>query len=429
MILYENIPQLETKGTLVGHYKSAGDLRQTAFFNVSLAEVVSYREKLIQSGYALYSENTIKENCFSTYINADTEIHLMFYPALSAFRIAYSPLGYLPAVQKPVVGVDYEKKCESTVTQPAREGALNICAGECYVIQAEDGSFMVIDGGCSYNSDEDALLKYLQERNLTDHEKPQVTWMITHAHSDHICLLLNFLTRYGDQIDLNLLCYNFPDFNGDAVVYDLGETNFARLNEIVEEKYPKASAWVFHSGQKMYLPGYEVEILFTQEDWWPNEFSNENYTSAAWKMTFNSGYSFLVLGDCEKGECDQMAQLYGDYLQSDMMQCSHHGLNCGTMALYQAVDPKICFWPIDEFRYLNDGRCLGLKAKTNDEYYSYTVYEDPENKIRNPKYDFNYWIRTEEPMWHRTSESGRRLHFHNSVTVTVDMNTLTVIEG
>ena len=123
-----------------------------------------------------------------------------------------------------------------------------------------------------------------------------------------------------------------------------------------------------------------------------------------------------------------MAEVYGNYLQSDVVQVTHHGVNGATLALYQVVDPQICLWPIDEYRFTNDGRCLGLTATSNDNGYSYTVYSNPNNKTKWEKYNFNYWLRTEDPIWNRGADSGERVHYHNSTTVTIDMSTCTVVE-
>ena len=54
--------------------------------------------------------------------------------------------------------------------------------GMSYVIQAEDGSLIVIDGGM--NEDADDLFAYLQR--LCGGDKVTVDlWIITHAHADH----------------------------------------------------------------------------------------------------------------------------------------------------------------------------------------------------------------------------------------------------
>ena len=91
----------------------------------------------------------------------------------------------------------------------------------------------------------------------------------------------------------------------------------------------------------------------------------------------------MVLGDCEKKLCQFMADVYGAALKSDILQVSHHGVNGACIDLYQAVDPDICFWPIDEFRFFNHVQIRGEKA-----------------------WDFNRWILDDS--------IKKRAHYHSS---------------
>lgn len=412
--------------TYQGMYVSNGNRYQVALNLESTAENLAdyntYCEKLITEGYTLHASNQIGENRFATYYNAKTELHLMWYPALSSLRIVYAPLGYLPEQSAP----NYQKVTEATVSQPAREAVTYAAAGESYVVQLEDGSFVIIDGGPGKAADVTALMDWLTAHKPSADAKPRVTWMFTHLHNDHMELPLSFMERYYDQIDLELVCYNFPNLEKGTGLNDSNCTaNYNRLRAALSAYYDETEVLIFHSGQKLYLPGCEIEFLFTQEDYWPNTFPSANHTSSAWRMTFSSGKTFLVLGDCEKGLCAQMATCYGSYLQSDVCQLSHHGVNGATLELYQAIDPMICFWPIDEYRFTNDGRCLGIYAISTDSGYSYTNYtSNPDRTKVWESYRFNYWLRNTE--WTRGTETGERLHYHNSKTVTIRMSDLSV---
>jgi beta-lactamase superfamily II metal-dependent hydrolase len=79
-----------------------------------------------------------------------------------------------------------------------------------------------------------------------------------------------------------------------------------------------------------------------------------NGTSAAWRVTFDDGTAFLVLGDCDNYACREIAAMYGDYVKSDILQVTHHGLMGGDKTLYQFIDPQICFWATPEERFLGN---------------------------------------------------------------------------
>lgn len=391
----------------------------------TLADYTAYCTRLLSEGYSLYSSNQIGENRFATYVTDRVELHLMWYASLSSLRIVYASRGYLPEQAAPA----YTKLMESTVAQPAREAVTYAAAGESYVVQLEDGSFVIIDGGPGKEADVIGLMDWLTAHKPEADDKPRVTWMFTHLHNDHMELPVAFLKKYYAAIDLQTVCYNFPRLGTEDGLNDqLCTNNYNGLRSVLASHFSDTNIYVFHSGQKMYLPGCEIEFLFTQEDYWPQKFPTANHTSSAWRMTFTGGKTFMVLGDCEYGLCVQMASVYGDYLKSDVLQLSHHGLNGACLELYQAIDPKVCFWPLDEYRMMNDGRALGLYAQTTDKGYSYTNYAaNPDKTTVWEAYRFNYWLRNTQ--WTRGRESGDRSHYHNSTTVIVKMTDLSVTLG
>ena len=392
-------PEFESDAArLVGAYVSNGDRNQLACKDATLDDYNAYNQKLTDNGYTQYSQNQIGENRYATYVNDTTEIHLIYYPSLSNFRIVFGTRGYLPATETP----EYEKVTDCKVTQIGRKGATASASGESYVIQLEDGSFIVIDGGPNNSYDVESLLAFLKENKPESHAKPKVMWMFTHLHGDHTTLAINFLINKCYDIELTAICYNFP--NVDTA---LNDTNCATLYTNIMSakiKNPDAETYVFHSGQRMMLPGCEIEFLYTQEDHWPTGFNTANDTSAVWRMKFEGG-DFLVLGDSESTPCRQITKIYGNYLESDILQLSHHGMNGATMEIYEAIDPKICFWAIDEERFSTDPRCLG----------------DQKN------FEFNKYVRTTE--WTRGETSGEREHYSASRTVTINMSDMSITVG
>ena len=342
-----------------------------AYAGVSNSTYSNLISQITSAGYTAYDTNEIDGNLFATYTKGYMQINTAYYSNYSsggytgALKVVYSPKGYLPQTSSPT----YEKVTDAKVIQFGTKSSTYSAPGECYVIQLEDGSFVVIDGGGAYpgsiNDDISALMNYLTENKPASHEKPHVTWMITHAHGDHIGVPLRFLNTYSDRITLDMICYNFPLITNNSFVHDDDANTLkypGELKEILDTKYPNATRYIFHTGQVLYLAGCKIEFLHTHEDLYPVTMDTLNKTSATWKMTFKAtdedteytGNSFLVLGDSEQENCNFMAAVYSEALDCDMVQASHHGLNGGTSALYQKITPSIVFWPIDSSRSIKN---------------------------------------------------------------------------
>ena len=302
----------------------------------------AYEELLKAADFTLYTENTIGDNAFATYTKGDVAVRVAWYPAKTACRIVYGPKGYLPSTTEPT----YTAVVTPTLAQLARQGVNNSAPGLSLVTQLADGSFLIVDGGADTSDDKDTLYNYLVENKPASDSKPRVTWMITHAHSDHMSLAIAFLSKYSDRIDLETVCYNFPDFGYIEVEKESvvsSATLESQFKSVISSKYPNTKTYIYHAGDKLLLPGCEIEFLLTHEDFWPNGFPYVNDTSAAWKMTIQ-GKSLLVLGDCTTEECNWLADVYGNTLKSDILQPTHHGHVGGTLKLYQLVAPTVCLW-------------------------------------------------------------------------------------
>ncbi|MBO5294271.1 MAG: hypothetical protein J6B71_03385 [Clostridia bacterium] len=372
-----------------------------------------YLTLLSEAGYKQYTVNTIAKNRFATYTTEKYEVNVAFYANLSRARIIAEPLGYLPVLTAPT----YEKKVTATLTQFGAEdcygdnGSLNtgtnsggtsiswydndmrnssgnaVAFGLSYVIQLEDGSFVIIDGGTyvtenSYyegnEKDMIALLEFLETKNQgTGYSKPQVTWMITHAHSDHMSLACKFLETYYNRINVTMAAYSFPDYTDPNLVTgtESGKSYVNRFKTAIKTYYPEAAMFSFHAGQEILLPGCEIEILQTYEDYIHNDSGENgnpynfrwlNYTSAVWKMHFN-GVTYLSMGDLEFTTVDQLVNVYGAYLKSDIMQVTHHGYSGGrerfSMIFANNTNvPTICLWPTDGSRFFDDRRSGKVSA-------------------------------------------------------------------
>ena len=250
--------------------------------------------------------------------------------------------------------------------------ALPIClglrdrSGLSIIIQLPDGSYVILDGGYwggmggneAGKLDREALYNFLVDNKPSSHEKPVIScWLLSHAHGDHDDAITVFLDKYRNDVELQMFAHHFPDFVRNPTVSEgEGQTHGyygAITLQMVRSYCPNATEWVVHSGQKLYLGGAEIEVLYTCEDLYPIRPRGINDTNSTYRVTIE-GVTIMLLGDSDSYANNQMASYYGEYLKSDVLQFAHHAYN-GELAQYQLIDPKVCFWANYSWN-LNTGR-------------------------------------------------------------------------
>lgn len=387
-----SIPPCKSGSSYVaGIYQCAQDGIEVCLRSVKADEYGAYGKTLTDAGWVKYTDNTMGQNLFATYTHTDGKtLHLGYYPNLQngTLRLISVPTGYLPPTEVPT----YTRVTDTTFTQIKRAGAeLSTAAGMSYIMQLADASFIIIDGGPANSKDEDDLLAYLQSLTPGGQKPVIAAWFITHSHSDHMALANNFLVKYHDRVEIKMAAYNFPPYETVRGAADINSGYLSRIElftESITKYWPEAEHYVIHAGQKLYLADAEIEILFTHEDLYPLEYTWINHTSIAFRIK-SGGKTIMILGDCEKTICQQMADTYGEYLKSDMLQLSHHGSNGACLDLYKRIDPEICFWACPQSSYENDEKQLGIKDG----------------------FEFNAYL--------RDTSIRVREHYHNSVTTVI----------
>ena len=347
-----------------GIYTGVRDGIEVCLRAVKQTEYDNYGKILTDAGWTRYTENAMGDNLFATYTHdSGKTLQLGYYPTLQSgtLRIVSTPTGYLPPTEAPA----YTRVTDTTFTQIGREAvSLNSAPGMSYIMQLADGTFILIDGGPANAADEDALMAYLKSMTPAGQKPVIAAWFITHAHSDHMALANRFLIRYYDQIEVRMAAYSFPTFDAVKGAADVNgirseyEPMIELFIESVREYWPQAKHLLLQAGQRIYLADAEIEVFFTHADLYPSEFVWVNHTCTSFRIKAG-GKSIMLLGDSEKSLCQQMADTYGDYLKSDMLQLSHHGSNGACLDLYQRIDPEICFWACSRSAYESNPKQMG----------------------------------------------------------------------
>lgn len=391
------IPSCESAAAYVsGIYTGVRDGIEVCLRSLKQTEYEQYGKTLTDAGWVRYTDHTMGDNAFATYTHESGKtLQLGYYPTLQGgtLRIVSTPTGYLPPTEAPA----YTRVTDTTFAQLGREAMkLNSAVGMSYVMQLADGTFVIIDGGPANATDEDDLLAYLKSLTPAGQKPVIAAWFITHAHPDHMALANRFLIRYYDQIEVKMAAYSFPTYEA---VKDAADINGVRSEyepmielfiESVQEYWPDAKHLILQAGQRIYLADVEIEVFFTHADLYPLEFSWVNHTCASFRIKAG-GKTIMMLADSEKTLCQQMADTFGDYLKSDMLQLAHHGSNGACLDLYKRIDPDICFWACSENSFLTNPKQLGTAGG----------------------YEFNAYL--------RDTSIRVREHYHSSVTTVITL--------
>ena len=267
--------------------------------------------------------------------------------------------------------------------------------GMSYVLQLEDGRFVIIDGGgdslySGAENDKHILYATLSElHKRTTGSAPSesnpihiAAWLVTHSHADHYGTITKFLNYYASSktIKMDYLLGNFPEVStmypvgGDTTT--MGDGRVATLQGyftsagLTAFKYVKA-----HTGMTLYFANLKMEIIMTTEDHAPFRITNSNDTNTVTKWTIastdassgpisaatvaadQSVTTWMVLGDsciyasrwmCAMwgGKYNTSTKLFdGSYLKTDMVQLAHHGNIGCEISLYKSIQPTVVFFP------------------------------------------------------------------------------------
>ncbi len=355
----------------------------------------TYCSKLVSSGYTLYMENTIGTSVFRTYVNyaKNHTLHIIYslyeFAAINkittyepSIRIVSASLDDVNLPDKAMLTQDlsYEKVIDSRLTvmrlnwmpgcyengnsTPDKNGDGEADElsdpergyGNPYIVTLEDGSFVVVDGGFTNSADMkrlydllNALHKEATGADATAENPIRIAaWLLTHDHSDHYQLFFEFLRNrlYTDTVVLERLIANFTSeeeiFN--AVDPGVAIRNYAdSLNKLLGGncQYIKV-----HTGQKFHIANATFEVLGTHEDVYPARIARFNdtstvvrvtldHTNGSGKITSGSSESILFLGDAEVKQSNSMNAMLGTYLESDIVQMSHHAGGGANLTLYK----------------------------------------------------------------------------------------------
>ena len=362
----EVLPALQKEG--ISFHECSDGFRMVFVPSVDAAEFDSYCATLTEAGFEPVATNTLGDVDARTFLRKSDGVTVHAYRTdhASELRIIAGTTALLP----PEAPAEVPAVCKPMIIQlDASCGLPALNEGMGYLVRLQDGSFFVVDGGyprgVSAKRIYDAMKRYAPD---PDHIRV-ACWFFTHGHGDHIGAFQQFAEMYHDEPDVTIesflanLCED-PDFCRNIV---LGSV--ARLKDYFGRFFPDAKVYVPFTGQKFPLPGAELTIFFTTQDYMPREIPNEPDATPKAPKTGDGNHlctvsrlsvgdrSFFIMGDTTTVCCDEMCLRYGGELKSDYLQIAHHGLaptdptvyqprrHNGTKAIYALIRPTVVFLP------------------------------------------------------------------------------------
>ena len=309
-----------------------------------------YLTDMESAGFTLYTDNELDGNLFSTWVNDDTNVTLIYSPGLGDVRILAEPSLELPGLEADniytdagvenviaMVGVDYDGQTGN---------------GMCFVYRLCDGSFIIVDSGFNDSACADAIYKTLSELAPDPDNIVIASWFITHPHADHVGGFYAFAAAYADKVTLEQIVYNYPT----ELSFQLCDTSTSHITKLPASasKFEGVKLIEAHPGQVYYLRDVVIEMLHTWDLYSSRAIAYMNYSSLVFTFSFDDADStkMIQLADCGPVATKTLLKMYDDEtLKSDIIQVAHHGYDGASAELNSTIDADIVLWPSGRSAY------------------------------------------------------------------------------
>lgn len=324
------------------HIAGARGAYELCFKDSSADDWNAYITKLTGEGFSLIQKNENTDASFAVFGKDGTEITVDYWTATKELAILIDK----PSYQTPLKAESFTATTTPVVIEPGLEyaGALK---GMCYVIQASDGSFIIVDSGDSDPKFLDRLYSVLTER-IAAGSKPHIrAWFVTHAHGDHMSGVVDIASsKYASQIKCDAIYSNMPH-ESYQTAYDKS-TYAGRISKLEKAAKTLGADYVTaRTGQTYYFADLEVQMLGNVDDMFLTEYNDLDETSLVFtvktankKMIFTGDAGPVVIGQYI------MKRYTAATLKCAISQANSHGANNSAHTqFYKAVDPDIYLWP------------------------------------------------------------------------------------
>ena len=198
-------------------------------------------------------------------------------------------------------------------------------------------------------NDNDRIYQFMRERTPAGQKVRVCGWLITHAHTDHISKLMDFLKYNIGDVEIegfyqNLLPADYAIWDGNHEEAEMAEKLFRQL-----AAYP-APVYALHTGMRFYVRNLAFDVLSTHEDLHPAYIEDYNDSSTV-VMLEAEGSRILIPGDAAVAAGKKLELRWGETLKSDVVQISHHGHTGLSARCYKLINADTAIFPVTRIMF------------------------------------------------------------------------------
>lgn len=334
-------------GSVIGSY----DCRESCFLRLygdaDKEKSLAYISELEADGFELLQQRETDGNIFAS-LKKDIQVNILFTPCDGMLRVTACRENRTPPFA--------ETSCEGdgeTVFYGFESDQTLIDCGMCLLIQCPDRSFFIVDSGHYLQmNDNDRIHKFMRERTPEGQKIVVNGWFISHAHTDHISKLIDFLKYNTDDVIIEGFYQNLirADYETDSDNHEENEMA-EKLFRILEE-YP-APVYKLHSGMRFHIRNLTFDVLCTHEDIFPAHIDDYNDSSCVITVTVNGSRVFIP-GDAAVLSSAVLEARYKEALRSDVVQVSHHGHTGLSASCYSLIGADTAVFPVTRIMFEQD---------------------------------------------------------------------------
>jgi len=342
----ENLPYYDYDA-----YKDYWDMEKGAEMLLFTAEssdgYTRYLADLTAAGFALYAENEIVGNLYSTWTKDELIVTMMHMPNLNSTRIVAEPLSNGLASRESE-NTYTDAGYENLILQIGTRSTIEKNYGMCYAYRLCDGSFIVADMGYSDQVMADRIYETLAKYAPDPNNIVIAAFFVSHAHIDHYGGFENFSETYTDKVTIEKIIYNYH--NEKSMALAGVSTGALYALEDHAAKWDGVELIEAHPGQEFFIRDAYIEMLYTWEMFETDEIPYLNNSGIIFSVTLENT-KIMQLGDCGPLVSPILLTAYGDYLDSDIIQVAHHGLIGATAELNAEINAEVILYPSSDFNF------------------------------------------------------------------------------
>ena len=306
----------------------------------TIADFKGYCAELEKLEFTLNaSRDDVNGNYFRTYVKGGLAVTAYFTPSTKSARIIAGPATDIPTNEKD----EAPETVKPSLTILSQGSRYDNGLGMIYLLP--NGKFLIIDGGYVRGKQ---LYSTLEELAPNKQQIVIAAWYISHTHGDHQQSVASFLRERYKNVKIESILYNYTTTEQYNSITTGGEgANSAKGFATTLSNYLGNSDTRIikpHTGQIYTYGSTTVEIMYTVEDILPKALDYLNTSSLVVRVNMGD-HSMLALADTTHVSGDILREMYGAYLESDMVQLAHHGTYPGYASLYNTIKAPILIWP------------------------------------------------------------------------------------